>query len=323
MNSNLSSRRGYLNNKTFSASPETPSPSPIAQNPDALSKPVKSNKKLFTVLGIIAILVIVACFILIQQNQNNPIIPKVTPTPTPFTGSIPLGLNYAIGEEMVYETKTSVDQAYNTSINVETSPITQLYNSTLTMRILAFNDQTYTVTQTMTSSAQDQPLTLPPLNISKTKYYNSFIAPGAPAFFSDITSNPTLSTYLSSSEVNAGDVWQIPISTGNASLGITGNLNLTFSGIEDITVPAGTYKIFKIDIATDTLIMHANLDSDLFDFSVLDGATMRITGQTYLEYGTCRLIKAELQEEVTYPSNGSTFSAAFFSQKILVEHSTP
>ena len=51
---------------------------------------------------------------------------------------------------------------------------------------------------------------------------------------------------------------------------MTGEVTLKFADIEDITVPAGTYKTMKIEITSNTLNFHADGTSGII---ILDGQT--------------------------------------------------
>lgn len=66
------------------------------------------------------------------------------------------------------------------------------------------------------------------------------MGPGGPQIFYNAT-NPTIMAYLAQPSVKTGDIWTKPVNTGNTSLGLTGEVTLKFMGIEEVTVPAGTY----------------------------------------------------------------------------------
>jgi hypothetical protein len=52
--------------------------------------------------------------------------------------------------------------------------------------------------------------------------------------------------------VKVGDSVTVPFPSANVSFGITGTLTMTFGGIQEITVPAGTFKVFRIDVTSNT-----------------------------------------------------------------------
>jgi hypothetical protein len=188
------------------------------------------------------------------------------------------------------------------------------------MDVAAANNDDYTVNETITTSSSFLPHSLPTisLNISKASYYDNFMAPGGPLIFNN--SDPTVSAYLSQSSVKVGDVWKIPVNTGNASLGLTGEVTLTFSGLQDLTVPAGTFKTMRIEITSNTLSLHSDGSSII---KIPEGMTLKLNGTSYVEQGTCRLIKADLTQVTTTNSLGIGNTSTLDTQKTLVEYSKP
>lgn len=281
--------------------------SDLSSQPNSPTLPKKSRRKLYALTAAIAVLVIVLAALLIPQS---------------FGSQIQLSLNYKVGERLVYDT-TSTVTGQQTGIGVAASP--QTLNTTETIQVLSFNGENYTVNETVGATSLTPQISLP-LNISKASYYNNFICPGGPIIFYNITSNPTLASYAAKTQVNVGDVWQIPVNTGNASLGLTGEVTLRFTGIQDLTVPAGTYKTFKVDISSSNLTMHYNpayMSSIHLAFS--GNYTLQMTGTTYLEQGTCKLIKADLTQQgtITQENAGNaastTITSTIHTEKILTQ----
>ncbi|MBE3116547.1 hypothetical protein IMZ68_05015 [Candidatus Bathyarchaeota archaeon] len=269
----------------------------------------RHRKRLYAFGGIVAVIVIASALF----------------APQAIGVSLELGLNYTVGEKMTYlSTNTVTNQMSNTSINVETNPLTQTYNSTGVYEILGFDGETYTIKLTITSELNGQALSIPiTTNTSKAQYYNNLLPAGSPAFFLNASGNPTLQAYLSKSQVKVGGTWQFPVSTGNASLGLTGEITLKFSGIQETTVPAGTYKVFVVDLSSSNLIMHISPDNGVISASTLDNSILQLNGRTYLEVGTCRLIKSELTQETTVQQPGISGTSTIYSEKTLTEHTKP
>jgi hypothetical protein len=178
---------------------------------------------------------------------------------------------------------------------------------------------------TVTSTVLGRTISLPiTTKVNKTNYYRDFLPSGAPQFFNNVSSNPTLSAYLAKSQVTVGDSWQVPVSTGNSSLGLTGELTLKFAEIQEITVPAGTYKVFRIEVSSSKLDLHADPDYlSTIHLTMPDNMSLQLSGTTYLEQGTCRLIKSNLTQETTIQPNGVSSTSVIYSEKILVEHTKP
>lgn len=282
-------------------------------------KPRRLSKKYLAIISIalVVIVFVASVEVYLAAPQNKPYSTSPPVLPGGASESIPLGLNYTIGEQMVYKTT-----------NVITNPVynpggSQSYNFTTTKQVVDFNGENYTINTKTTYNGQDAPLTNPiaiNVNVSKTQYYDNFMAPGGPAVFLNASTNPTISAYLASNTVKVGDVWHIPVNTGNETLGMTGNLTLTFGGIQNLTVPAGTYTVFEIEVQSSPLTTHVNMQPDYLNLNQANGTTVTLSGQTFLEYGTCRLIKADLQQETTLPSGGT---ATMYTEQILQEHTVP
>ncbi|MCW4002855.1 MAG: hypothetical protein NWE95_02955 [Candidatus Bathyarchaeota archaeon] len=276
----------------------------------ALPIPNKGRKRLYTFCGVIAAIVIASALFV----------------PQALGSTIELGLNYSVGEKMLYTTTNTVtNQMSNTTIDVQTNPISETYNSTGSYEILGFDGENYTIKLTITSEINGKTISIPLTtnNTRKSTYYNNLLPSGSPAFFLNVTGNPALEAYLAKTQVNLGDVWQFPVSTGNASLGLTGEITLKFAGIQEITVPAGTYKVFVVELSSNNLTMHISPDNGVISGSILDNSILQLTGKTYLEYGTCRLIKSELTQETTMQATGISGASIIYSEKILVEHTKP
>ena len=182
----------------------------------------KHDRKLYASIAGLAVVLIVLAALFIPQSAGSP---------------MELSLNYTVGEHMVYDSTNIVtNQMVNASLSLPGITNTQSYNSTLTIDIIGSNTENYTVNETIATSPDLFSHPLPPLtlNVSKASYYNNFMAPGGPLIFYNASSNPTISAYLAQPTVKVGDVWKIPVNTGNASLGLTGEVTLTFAGLQDL-----------------------------------------------------------------------------------------
>ena len=146
------------------------------------------------------------------------------------------------------------------------------------------------------------------------------MAPGGPLIFYNTSSNPTISAYLAQPTVKVGEVWKIPVNTGNASLGLTGEVTLTFADLQDLTVPAGTFKTMRIEVTSNTLSLHSDGSSII---KIPDGMTLQLNGTSYIEQGTCRLIKADLTQLTTTNSPGIGRTSILYTEKTLVEFTHP
>jgi hypothetical protein len=276
------------------------------------SKPTpdkKTHRTLYAAIAILLALVLVVSAVLATQGGFTPQKPEEPGATPDYGSSMPLRLNYAVGEQMVYETINIVTNPSPSSEATNTNTV----NLTKTIRVIGETDDAYQVTEKIAISP-DLPgnLLTAPVNISKVGYYNNYI-PDVPSIFYNASANPTILALITQKSVNVGDVWTIPVNTGNASYGMTGEVTLKFAGIEDVTVPAGTYKAMKIEITSSVLTLHSDGTSAL---KLSDGKTFQLNGSTYLEQGTCRLIKTELTQ--SGPTDFGT--STIYTARLLVEH---
>ncbi|MCL1977691.1 MAG: hypothetical protein FWG55_06305 [Candidatus Bathyarchaeota archaeon] len=265
----------------------------------------KHHRVLYVAFAVLAVLiVIIVAALLIPQNE----IPQSDSSPRE------LSLNYAVGERMVYEnTNIATTQMTDTTLSLPDTITGDSSNSTLIIEVLSENSDSYTVKQTGTMTP-DLGMTIPPLtrSIDKASYYNNFVEPQGQFIFYNADSNPALLAYLAQDKITIGDVWNIPVNTGTASLGLTGEVTLKFVDTQEINVPAGTFQTMRIEVTSNGLSYH----SDGTILSGIDGMNLQINGTSYVELGTFRLIKADL----TQIGNGSTI---LYSERTLVEYTKP
>ncbi len=153
-----------------------------------------------SIVGLAAVLIILAA-LFIPQSAGSP---------------LELSLNYKVREHMVYDTTNTVtNQVVNTSLSLPGITNNQSFNSTLTFDVIGSNADNYVVNETIVAVPNLFSHPLPPLtlNVSKSIYYNNFIAPGGPLIFYNTSSSPTISAYLTQPTVKVGDVWKIPDDT--------------------------------------------------------------------------------------------------------------
>jgi hypothetical protein len=276
-----------------------PKPSQTNQRP----KKHLTHKKFYALLAASIALVAVFAVLIVTQGPAS---------------SIQLGLNYTMGEHMVYTTTNIVtNQIYNASIDTGGVTNSNSFNSTSSLDVLNFDGQTYTIRQTVNATIGGSTLSLPlTINVSKTSYYDNFIALGGPPIFYNSSGNPTISAYLAKPSVNIGEVWTIPVNTGNASLGVTGEATLNFTGFQEITVPAGSYEAFSVEVKCSKLKVHSDGSSPI---AIPSNMTLQLSGTSFLEKDTCRLIKANLTQVATFQTNGIEQTSTIYTEKLLVE----
>jgi hypothetical protein len=140
-----------------------------------------------------------------------------------------------------------------------------------------------------------------------------------------VTSTSYLAQLLNQPEVKVGDSVNVPFPTYNSSIGISGSLTMTFKGIQDLTVPAGTYKVFRIDITSNDLKMNYQLPLNGVGSFIPSNISigMNMNYQIYIEYGTMRQIKADMQENVSTQTSTMSYAMNMDMNMTLVEHIQP
>ncbi|MFA5571794.1 MAG: hypothetical protein GX799_07050 [Crenarchaeota archaeon] len=106
---------------------------------------------------------------------------------------------------------------------------------------------------------------------------------------------------------------------------ITGDLTVTFGNIEDLTTPAGTYKVFKIDITSNNIKMNYNIPAANPNINIPTEIKIDydMNYQIYLEYGTLREIKSTIQQTALCQSSIITYTGQTTMKMMLNQHIKP
>lgn len=292
--------------KINAVSPGTVSPAEPAPNPQG---PKRFSKKHLVIIAAVAIIVVVAVALMIPQGA----------------ASIPLTVNYSVGEKMVYDTSVSVGLNFGNSSSALSGLLgSNGNNSNLTstgqeiLQVLSYNDPYYTINQTISMNLpgdSSSPLSISNVETMDNTGCTTFLANfGGGSDASSPASEYYLAQLLDKSEVKVGDSINVPYPTmpGNLSslFQISGGLTLTFKGFQDLTVPAGTFKVFRVDISSNDLTMTMNspaLQSSGYNM----GITANLNFQLYYEYGTMRLIQSTMTENAQLESSIFNYSIAY------------
>ena len=254
--------------------------------------------------------------------------------------TLPLEVNYTVGEKMAYESTMAMSFQYDNSsvptTNGPTSPNQILPNSSLamtqTIEVIGFDGEYYTLNHTLSLNSGIKPVSLSLIEkMNKTGYSAYLLDLGTtqqelPAS-NGITSNSYLTQLLSKPEVKVGDTVKVPFpNIGNSNIGLTGDLTMTFKGLQDLKVPAGTYKVFRIDLSCNNLKM--NYQSPLSNFTNIVQFDINMNAdinyQIYIEYGTMRQIRSSIQETITMSSTIiSGYTMTINVDMTLIEHIKP
>jgi hypothetical protein len=281
-----------------SETPPTPSPAeqPVVQAPSKK----RFGKKLFIAFAAIAIIVVIVAAVLLIPPSN--------------ADEISLGVQYSAGEKLTYDITTSM------TTHGENSSSNLVSQSTLTVNVVSFDGETYTLNYTSSTSDGDYSYSNSQLiDVKASEMITVLALLPIGIQFADVdtnNTNPFMTAVFDQSTAQVGDTWQIPLTTGEPGYSQTENLTVTFKAIQDLTVPAGTFKVFAIDFSTITQASSSSLSSVNIDF----------TGQSFLEYGTCKQIQSDLQVNMSEPVSlpgSSNFSVVNSFTSILKQDVTP
>ena len=281
----------------------------------------KHGKKFVLIVAVVAI-AIIAGALLIPQGA----------------ASIPLNVSYNVGEKMVYNTTMSLSSTVNNStpsnIGYLTNNIT--IPGTQTIDVQSFDGQIFTLNSTSTMAEGGRPFTFSTIEkMNKTGYTTAFLNLGNTS--EEIpengpTSNQYLAQLLSKPEVKVGDSVTIPYpslpSNLSSNIQTTGDLTLTFKGMQELTVPAGTYKVFEVDLTSNNLSMTVELQSISGDPSAPNQPRSMTTNitlnfQMFIEYNTMRQIQSSMQETTSMQSATLNYAMATSMQMTLNQDIQP
>ena len=161
---------------------------------------------------------------------------------------------------------------------------------------------------------------------------------------------------LSASEVKVGDTITIPEQSllGNlssANLEVTGYLTMTFKGFQDLTVPAGTFRVFEVDLVSHDVsttmklqlpeitpeptpplnlsltyvgnspIPQQSITPHLATFT--STSTSNMTEQTFIEVNTMRLIQTTSEDTFTTQTTNGNYTSTSISAETLNQDINP
>ena len=104
-----------------------------------------------------------------------------------------------------------------------------------------------------------------------------------------------------------------------SSLQITGHLILTFKGIQDLTVPAGTYKVFRVDLTSNNLSLTINLSFPHENITT----SLTMNYQMYIEYNTMRQIESSMQQTAEFQSTQLNYTMSTTNDMTLYQDINP
>jgi len=249
------------------------------------------GKKLYLIIGLIAVITVVSALTIMYF------------LPRGLGAKISLGMNYSVGEKMTYDVTITISAMGQT--------ITQ--QGTIKNEILSFDGVNYTIRQTVRVESQEFSYTF---RMNKTGHILDFssLPPELQQTYSSIMGIPGFGSYFPRNEARVGEGWQIPINIHEGQYSLNGTMYYGVSGVANITVPAGTYEVFKIDIVA------ANVIGTYQSSGTTVNMALSLSAYGYLENATCRPIEFNIQVAATASTTGQTVSMSIAIQIRLREH---
>jgi len=282
----------------------------IPETPPATGQPLPSKtprKRIFVALGIIAVVAVALGVTLASMNGLN--------LNSSGAGStISLGYNFSPGEEMTYNTTETISGTINN--DAQNISVTE----TFSLNVISFDGTNYIINLTTTVSVPG-PAEVLNVNSTVTEKMNKAgyvtVSNGMNGTQCPLFGNPFL--FFQKDKATVGENWQVPLSFGNQTASFNGNFTFTFGNIQNITVPAGTYKVFAMNISSNDLTV--KMGGTPINPIVFQNVTAQ--GQVYAEYGTCRTIESNIQEIFNYTSNSINYNETITAQTTLVKYTKP
>jgi hypothetical protein len=245
-----------------------------------------SRKKFYVALGsTVTVLILLFAFMLAPQGSAN---------------VIPLDVEYSVGEKLTYDLNVKLTLGLGNASSVNEADLG------LTIEILALDGDTYTVNYTIivprdnpNINLTDPNATSRVLQLQKSEMVTliALLPIVLQADADNQNATPLLTGVFDKSEARVGDTWQVPLNSQGSSSNTFETLTVEFLGIEDVSVAAGTFRVFGV-----------NLSSSYQGTQNGASVTAELTVQTHLEYETCKQIQSNLQLTMTSQTSGITYS---------------
>ncbi len=267
---------------------------PVPSSPPSTSvEPTrKSRKKLYALLGIVLIAVLISVVVITFF------------VPRGLGETIPYGFNYAVGEKMVYDLSMTINSG---GLNI-------LENGTISMEVLSFDGDNYTINETGSFTVQGMPQQEVSFTTGMNKFGQMTGVSGVPSEMQSIYSMfggvPGFGSAFNRTEARVGESWQLPLDLGNSTFSMSGMMNYKFGEVQNVTMAAGTFKTFKIEISTNDV--HASI-------SVVS-MSLDMHGWILQEYGTCRLIDMNMETTETASGQGQSMTITISMQMTLRQY---
>lgn len=256
-------------------------PSPPPPPEFSATPPVKSRKKLWMAVALIAVLAVSAVSATVLLTQ---------PGILPSGENIVLSYNYTVGQKMTYNMELTM--------NVP-GQHTQNQVITVSEEILDFDGTTYTVRTVASAQGQADQTNIMRMETSGRIADYGNTASSIQQTFNSLFSMPGFGSYFPKQQVNVGETWTIPLDTNIQGLSAQGTVTNKITEISSMTAAGQTFNAFK-----NTMSSQVQLTTD----APGGGGTLTISysGYDHMEKGTCTLLDFHMDVIATITANGQT-----------------
>lgn len=278
--------RAFLSAERLSISPS---------NPAEVQPTRGSRKEFFTVIGLIAIIIVALVTLVFLA----------VPSFFGQNGSSKLGLNYAVGEEMTY----------NITATSSYMGETQTRMGTMTQKILGVTGKVYTIFATNNvPPAEFESFTFKMDNTGRLIDVE-YMPDSMQSMYDSFNFLPGYGMVFPEEEAEVGISWQIPLNTALSGYVIEGTVTYNVTEMKTLTVPADTYNVFKVEYSTGNINITSNSSQ------TTTPVYMNIYGYVFLEKGTGRTVELMMTESLTNPALTGTNATIRITMQIqLTQH---
>jgi hypothetical protein len=223
--------------------------------------------------------------------------------PSPTGEIISLTHSYSPSEKMTY------NQTMTTDILGRKTTQT----ATTTMEVLSVQGDTYTIKTTTNTGYGSSSSTI---SMDKTGHitYLDGLNGSVQRELSPLSSLPLSGSSFNKSQARVGESWQISLDAKTNTYSIEGTMNCKVSEVKALTVPAGTYNVFKLEMSISNYSMSMNSTGANID------VVMDADGYYYLEKDTGLPVQMKLQAKVSGSTIGQSANVSTEMEMQLTKH---
>jgi hypothetical protein len=233
--------------------------------------------------------------------------------------AIALSLQYRVGEKMTYETNMTMNiMGFETSATIVYS-----------MEVLNKEGDIYTIRMTTAILSQNQTIPSSSLTMKVDESGRFVELVDAPEGVQEALQSMSYFNFMPGngfhfplSEARVGESWEVPINMTTEMFNFTGKLDCAITETRKITVPAGTYDAFKIEVSSSDLgfAFSPELEQEMGQSMEIQ---MAMNGYEYFERGTCQTIQAAFNATINATVMDTTMTLELSIDMQLTEHIKP